>query len=192
MWRILAATILSFGLSFATPLLYHGYLSDVMEGMYSNHFAYDVAAPNNEYYLIPTRYSAWYSFRDGVTYDYGKKLHPNDGLLHLQAIGTDEFVLKSGTSSYNLEESNTPYYYTLVQTDLGINPILYLLRYLLIYSLLIIAPVALCAAFNRYALKLPSKWGIAIISASAIFGTAIVGYVYLRVWWKLFNGWVLS
>lgn len=192
MWRILAGAILSFALSFATPLLYHGYLSDIIEGMYSNHFAYQVTAPHQEYYLIPTRYNAWYSFRDGVSYDYGKKLHPQNGLLYLKGIGTSEFVLRTGNRNYSIEEKNTPNRYSLTESNMGVNPVIYLLRYLLIYSLLIIVPVAFSAAFNKHVLKMSSKWGNTIIFAGATLGMAIVSYVYLRDWWTLFSGWILN
>lgn len=192
MLRILAGTILSLILSFSVPALYHSYLSDVVQGFYSSHFEYDIEAPEQGYYLVPLYYNSWFAFRDGVTENYGRKLYPKSKVLHLRGMETYDYALKSGNRYYVLANTETPNYYALVPTDLGVNPVIYLVRYLLLYMLLIIVPLAISAALNKSILKVPNNWRLIIVAVSAMFGTTIVGYVYLRDWWTLFNGWILS
>lgn len=192
MLRILAGAIISLGLSFLTPAMYHAHLSDIMEGFYSNHFDYAAKAYDGEYLLMPSAYTEWYGFRDGVTENYGRKIIAKKGVIQLYGIARQDFLLKRESRYYKLIPTNSPTYFELEEVQhSNVNPVLYLLRYLLIYMFLIIAPIALCAVFNKHVLKVARIWRIGIIAVSATLVTAIVGYVYLRDWWTLFTGWVL-
>lgn len=192
MWRNITGAIIGLTLSFLTPGLYFFLCSDFIAAAYSNHYNYVALANDGKYMLIPSEYNEWYAFRDGVTENYGKKIIAKKGLVQLHGIARRDFLLKSGNTYYKLEPTNSPTFFELKEVEHSkVNPYLYLLRYLGIYLSLVIIPVMIGFAINKYLLKVKHRWLQIITAASTLLGFVIT-CMYLNDWWKLFHCWVLS
>jgi len=144
----------------------------------------------DKYELLPAHYRDWQVYFRASGSQYGTIFIKKNDIIDFGKIYPYQLLVRGNGEYYQIKHNDQSGYYLQKNSGSPVYPSLYLIRYFLIFALLIVVPNSICYLILKRIRKIPEdlrQWALTIGSTYSII---IVGYVYFSRWLALLIAWI--